>query len=219
MRTFKISEYLPIAVGPKLTDAIDRHEWAEIGHAKYYRDYILALKPVIIRGAFDHCGRHKRRKKSAAVIDLAQTWQLSYTVDPFNGDVSWRSPAPTPPVPTLTARWAASRYSANRRSPPPSLVLDFKGVPRVVVVYEGSQPDAVVARIVSLNANNESLSPEIYPEPSGSASAASVAAWADGTFVVGKAMNWELSARLRIPSTTLASKSWNWLPFGWLGHI
>jgi hypothetical protein len=51
----------------------------------------------------------------------------------------------------------------------------LEGVPRVVVAYEGSQPDVVVARIVSLNANNESLSPEIYPEPSGGGSAASVA--------------------------------------------
>ena len=48
------SEHLPFTVGPKLADGIDRHEWAEIGSARYYRDYVLALKPVIIRGAFDH---------------------------------------------------------------------------------------------------------------------------------------------------------------------
>jgi histone arginine demethylase JMJD6 len=46
--------YLPTTVGPKLTGDIDRHGWAEIGRARYYRDYVLALKPVIIRGAFDH---------------------------------------------------------------------------------------------------------------------------------------------------------------------
>ena len=47
-------EAVPCTVGPKLTDGIDRHEWAEIGSTRYYRDYVLALKPVIIRGAFDH---------------------------------------------------------------------------------------------------------------------------------------------------------------------
>jgi hypothetical protein len=37
-----------------LTDGIDRYGWDEIGRARYYREYVLELKPVIIRGAFDH---------------------------------------------------------------------------------------------------------------------------------------------------------------------
>ena len=52
--TTMIAEAVPFTAGPKFTDGIDRHEWAEIGSARYYRDYVLALKPVIIRGAFDH---------------------------------------------------------------------------------------------------------------------------------------------------------------------
>ena len=48
------AEVVPFTAGPELTDGIDRHGWAEIGRARYYRDYVLALKPVIIRGAFDH---------------------------------------------------------------------------------------------------------------------------------------------------------------------
>jgi histone arginine demethylase JMJD6 len=59
--------------GPKFTDAIDRHEWAEIGSARYYRDYILTLKPVIICGALDHWPA--RRK-----------WNLHFLRD-FYGDL------------------------------------------------------------------------------------------------------------------------------------
>ena len=42
------------SIGPTLTDGIDRYGWDEIGRARYYREYVLDLKPVIIRGAFDH---------------------------------------------------------------------------------------------------------------------------------------------------------------------
>src|SRR5262245_28272587 len=48
------SKHGAIALGPHLTRGIDRHEWAAIGSARYLRDYVLPLKPVIIRSAFDH---------------------------------------------------------------------------------------------------------------------------------------------------------------------
>jgi hypothetical protein len=60
-----------------------------------------------------------------------------------------------------------------------------EGRPRAVVVYESSQPRVVIARIVTFHMGYESLSPEIYIEPNiEGTSAASVAAWADGSFVV-----------------------------------
>ena len=49
-----IAEAVPFTAGPNFTDGIYRHESAEIRSARYYRDYVLALKPVITRGAFDH---------------------------------------------------------------------------------------------------------------------------------------------------------------------
>lgn len=40
--------------GPKIANAIDRHEWQKLGRAAYRRDYLRPLKPVIITGAIDH---------------------------------------------------------------------------------------------------------------------------------------------------------------------
>jgi len=39
---------------PTFTDDIDRHDWSALGRMRYVRDYASFLKPVIIRGAFDH---------------------------------------------------------------------------------------------------------------------------------------------------------------------
>jgi hypothetical protein len=55
---------------------------------------------------------------------------------------------------------------------------------RAVVVFESSQPRVVNARIVTFHIGYESLSPTIYLEPFEGTSAASVAAWADGSFVI-----------------------------------
>jgi histone arginine demethylase JMJD6 len=44
------------ATGPTLTDAVDRCDWRTIGRERYYRDYMLPLRPVIIIGALEHWG-------------------------------------------------------------------------------------------------------------------------------------------------------------------
>jgi hypothetical protein len=44
----------PNRINPTFTDAIDRHDWSELGTARYLREYITPLKPVIITGALEH---------------------------------------------------------------------------------------------------------------------------------------------------------------------
>lgn len=51
---------LPTRTGPSFTEAIDRHEWSELGAARYLREYMTPLKPVIISGGLEHW---KARKK------------------------------------------------------------------------------------------------------------------------------------------------------------
>src|ERR1700722_10047792 len=45
---------LPDRTTPTFTDAIDRHDWAELGAERYRREYMDPLKPVVISGAFEH---------------------------------------------------------------------------------------------------------------------------------------------------------------------
>ena len=45
---------------PQLVDRIDRHEWSTIGRARYIREYVLPLNPVIITGGFDHWPARKK---------------------------------------------------------------------------------------------------------------------------------------------------------------
>ena len=51
---YEMAPPMTFCKGPMLTDGIDRYGWDEIGSARYYREYVLTLRPVIIRGAFDH---------------------------------------------------------------------------------------------------------------------------------------------------------------------
>jgi hypothetical protein len=39
---------------PTFIDAIDRYDWSELGAARYLREYMTPLKPVVISGAFEH---------------------------------------------------------------------------------------------------------------------------------------------------------------------
>lgn len=39
--------------GPTFSEEIDRHEWSQLGCQRYVREYVDALKPVIITGAFE----------------------------------------------------------------------------------------------------------------------------------------------------------------------
>jgi len=48
------------ASGPTFSDRIDRHDWSTIDQARYLREYILPLKPVIITGGFDHWPARKK---------------------------------------------------------------------------------------------------------------------------------------------------------------
>ena len=46
--------------GPVLLDHIDHHAWSTIGRARYIREYVLPLNPVIITGGFDHWPARKK---------------------------------------------------------------------------------------------------------------------------------------------------------------
>jgi histone arginine demethylase JMJD6 len=48
------------ANGPFLADRIDRHAWSTIGRARYLREYIQQLNPVIITGGFDDWQARKK---------------------------------------------------------------------------------------------------------------------------------------------------------------
>jgi Cupin-like domain len=47
-------ETLNNRTGPTFSDAIDRHEWSKLGAARYRREYMTPLKPVVISGALEH---------------------------------------------------------------------------------------------------------------------------------------------------------------------
>jgi hypothetical protein len=56
------------APGPQYSDRIDRHDWRALGEGRYRREYVNALKPVIISGAFEHWPARTR-------------WSLDYLQD------------------------------------------------------------------------------------------------------------------------------------------
>jgi hypothetical protein len=49
-----LGEKLDNRTGPTFIDAIDRHDWSVLGSARYLREYMAPLKPVVISGAFEH---------------------------------------------------------------------------------------------------------------------------------------------------------------------
>jgi histone arginine demethylase JMJD6 len=46
--------------GPTYSGDIDRHEWSKLGSARYAREYVNQLKPVILTGALDHWAARKK---------------------------------------------------------------------------------------------------------------------------------------------------------------
>lgn len=91
----------PHRTNPTFTSAIDRCEWSKLGAARYLREYLTPLKPVIISGAFEHWpARHKwtweyfRKEYANLAIEL-QGRQL--TMSEFIAEVEASTPAKPAP--------------------------------------------------------------------------------------------------------------------------